>query len=102
MQHGCDLALGEAKLLGNGLDGVHIPVPAEEHPALRCRQRVQKIVEQLGQLPALDLVLHTAGARNTVLQLVQGKSQLTAAALFSVQLSPTVDGDPARDFPEES
>ena len=71
-------------------------------PGAPWQARVQKIIEQLGQLPALDLILHTAGAGNTVLQLVQGKSQFTATTLFSVQFSPSVDGDPACDFSEES
>ena len=101
MQHGCGLAPGKAELPGNGLDGVQIPIPAEKHPALCDRQGVQEAVQQLFQFFALDLILHTAGAGNTLLQLLQGQGQFAAAPLFRVPFSPAVDGDAACDLSQK-
>ena len=82
MQHGFHLADREAEADGDLRHAVHVPIAAQEHPALRLRQGHNEIVDPRRQLGGLQLPLHVAAAVYALAQFLQRQRRFVAEALL--------------------
>ena len=101
IQHHFHLALRKTELLGNGRDGVKIPISADKDPTIHRRQGHHKIVNHFRQFCGLDLMFYIVVGRNAIGQLVKGQHDLTASALFRSSATPLVNRYSPRDFSQE-